>query len=178
MLSLRAPWMKFAEQEFQKGVRRRSGATHDPQILAYLTATSVQGSARTRDETAYCAAFINWCLAKGGYPGNSSAWALDFARWGRSTKNNRPALGAVAVIRFPNTSTHHVTFVAGMNNRGVSLATLGGNQGRANAVTHSTCPADWVIAYRYPSDYPDHDDDYVLHHVQSSSSPVTAAGTR
>lgn len=37
MLSLRAPWMKFAEAEFQKGVRRRAGRDHDPRILEYLT---------------------------------------------------------------------------------------------------------------------------------------------
>jgi uncharacterized protein (TIGR02594 family) len=178
MLSLRAPWMKFAEAEFQKGVRRRAGRDHDPRILDYLTATSVQGAARTRDETPYCAAFVNWCLTKGGFRGNGSAWALDFARWGRPTKDNKPALGAVAVIRFPGTQTHHVTFVAGLNNHGALLATLGGNQGDFNAVTHSTCPKSWVVAYRYPTDYPHHDDDYVLHAVQSSSGPVTATGTR
>lgn len=178
MLSLRAPWMKFAEAEFQKGVRRRAGRDHDPRILEYLTATGVQGAARTRDETPYCAAFVNWCLTKGGFRGNGSAWALDFARWGRPTKDNKPALGAVAVIRFPGTQTHHVTFVAGLNNHGALLATLGGNQGDFNAVTHSTCPKSWVVAYRYPTDYPHHDDDYVLHAVQSSSGPVTAAGTR
>jgi flagellar protein FlgJ len=178
MLSQRAPWVKFAEAEFQKGVRRRAGRDHDPRILEYLTATSVQGGARARDETPYCAAFVNWCLTKGGFRGNGSAWALDFARWGRATRDNKPALGAVAVIRFPGTQTHHVTFVAGLNNHGALLATLGGNQGDFNAVTHSTCPKSWVVAYRYPTDYPDHDDDYVLHAVQSSSGPVTTTGTR
>jgi flagellar protein FlgJ len=178
MLSLRAPWMKFAEAEFQKGVRRRAGSAHDPRILEYLTATDVKGGARTRDETPYCAAFVNWCLTKGGFRGNNSAWAHDFAHWGRPTRGNKPALGAVALLRFPGTQTHHVTFVAGLNNHGALLATLGGNQGDFHAVTHSTCPKSWVIAYRYPTDYPDHDDDYVLHAVQSSSGPVTATGTR
>jgi uncharacterized protein (TIGR02594 family) len=178
MLSLRAPWMKFAESEFQKGVRRRAGSDSDPRILDYLTATSVKGAARTRDETPYCAAFANWCLTKAGFRGNNSAWAHDFAHWGRPTKDNKPALGAVAVVRFPGTQTHHVTFVAGLNNHGALLATLGGNQGDYHAVTHSTCPKSWVVAYRYPTEYPDHDDDYLLHAVQASSSPVTAAGTR
>ena len=178
MLALRAPWMKFAEEEFQKGVKRRAGRAHDPRILDYLSATNLGGADKGRDETPYCAAFCNWTLVKGGYRGIAGARALDYARWGRSTKDNKPALGAVAVIRFPGTTTHHVTFVAGMNNGGVSLATLGGNQGDANAVTHSTLPKTWVIAYRYPADYPHYDEDYVLHHVQSSSGPVTAAGTR
>lgn len=178
MLSLRAPWMKAAEEEFQKGVKRRAGRAHDPRILDYLSATNLSRTMKGQDETPYCAAFCNWCLIKGGYRGIAGARALDYARWGRATKDNKPALGAVAVIRFPGTSTHHVTFVAGMNNRGVSLATLGGNQGNANAVTHSTVPKSWVIAYRYPADYPHYDDDYELHHVQSSSGPVTAAGTR
>jgi uncharacterized protein (TIGR02594 family) len=178
MLALRAPWMKFAEEEFQKGVKRRAGRAHDPRILEYLSATNLGGTDKGRDETPYCAAFCNWTLVKGGYRGIAGARALDYARWGRSTKDNKPALGAVAVIRFPGTTKHHVTFVAGMNNGGVSLATLGGNQGDANAVTHSTLPKVWVIAYRYPADYPHYDEDYVLHHVQSSSGPVTAAGTR
>lgn len=178
MLSLRAPWMKFAEEEFQKGVKRRAGRAHDPRILDYLTATNLSQTMKGRDETPYCAAFTNWCLIKGGYRGIAGAWAADYARWGRATKDNKPALGAVAVIRFPGTNTHHVTFVAGMNNRGVSVATLGGNQGDFHAVTHSTVPKTWVVAYRYPADYPHYDDDYVLHSVQSSSGPVTAAGTR
>lgn len=178
MLSLRTPWMKFAEEEFQKGVKRRAGRAHDPRILDYLTATNLSRSMKGQDETAYCAAFTNWCLIKGGYRGIAGAWAHDYARWGRATKNNKPALGAVAVVRFPGTTTHHVTFVAGLNNRGVSLATLGGNQGDAHAVTHSTLPKSWVIAYRYPADYPHYDEDYELHSVQSSSGPVTAAGTR
>lgn len=178
MLSLRAPWMKFAELEFQKGVRRRAGSDSDPRILEYLTATSVKGAARTRDETPYCAAFANWCLTKAGFRGNNSALAHDFANWGRPTKDNKPALGAIAVVRFPGTQTYHVTFVAGLNNHGALLATLGGNQGDYHAVTHSTCAKSWVIAYRYPTEYPDHDEDYVLHPVQVSSGPVTVAGTR
>ncbi len=47
---------------------------------------------------------------------------------------NKPALGAVAVIRFEDGS-HHVTFVAGTSFSGRGIATLGGNQGRAHEVT-------------------------------------------
>ena len=178
MLSLHAPWMKFAEEEFAKGVRRRRGAVHDARIIEYLGATNLDRTMKRQDETAYCAAFANWCLAKGGYRGISGARAHDYVQWGRPTKDNKPALGAVAVVRFPNTSNYHVTFVAGMNNHGISLATLGGNQGDAHAVTHGTLPKSWVVAYRYPSNYPHFDEDYVLHSVQSSGGPITAAGTR
>jgi len=86
-------------------------------------------------------------------------------------------LGAVALIKFPE-GGHHVTFVAGLSGDGKRIATLGGNQGSAHEVSHSYCPRKWVVAYRYPADYPDYDDDYLLHDVASDHAPMTAAGTR
>ena len=72
---------------------------------------------------------------------------------------------------------YHVTFVAGISSDGIRIATLGGNQGNAHEVSHSYCPKKWVFTYRYPSDYPDYDDDYVLHNVATDHSLMTAAST-
>ncbi|MYM87195.1 TIGR02594 family protein [Rugamonas sp. FT82W] len=178
MHASRAPWMKFAQEEFEKGVKRRTGkGKHDARILEYFTATpSLDKKSASVDETPYCAAFVNWCLGRTGYKGNGSALAVSFAKWGRPTKGNKPALGAVALIKFPG-GGHHVTFVAGISPNGRLIATLGGNQGDNHEVSHSRCPKTMVVTYRYPSDYPDYDDDYVLHDVESDHAPMTASST-
>jgi flagellar protein FlgJ len=178
MHASRAPWMVPAQQEFEKGVKRRPGRDqNDPRILEYFTATpTLSRSAASVDETPYCAAFANWCLGRAGFHGTNSALAASFKTWGRPTRGNRPALGAVAVIRFRD-GHHHVTFVAGISADGLQIATLGGNQGGAHAVSHSYCFKDRVIAYRYPANYPDYDDDYVLHKVAGDHAPMTAAST-
>jgi len=59
------------------------------------------------------------------FKGTHNAMAVSFQKWGRSTRGNKPALGAVALIRFKD-GRHHVTFVAGMDKTGTRLATLGG----------------------------------------------------
>ncbi|KQV42641.1 hypothetical protein ASC93_16455 [Massilia sp. Root335] len=178
MHASRAPWMVPAQEEFEKGVRRRPGRDrNDPRILEYFKATpALDKRAAAVDETAYCAAFANWCLGRAGYKGTASALALSFKKWGRPTRDNRPALGAVALIMFKN-GQHHVTFVAGIAANGRLIATLGGNQGNAHEVSHSYCPTDRVVAFRYPADYPDYDDDYVLHNVAGDHAPMSASST-
>ena len=178
MHASRAPWMVPAQEEFEKGVRRRPGRDrNDPRILEYFKATpALDKRAAAVDETAYCAAFANWCLGRAGYKGTASALALSFKKWGRPTRDNRPALGAVALIMFKN-GQHHVTFVAGIAANGRLIATLGGNQGNAHEVSHSYCPTDRVVAFRSPADYPDYDDDYVLHNVAGDHAPMSASST-
>lgn len=178
MHASRAPWMAPAQEEFDKGVRRRPGsARNDPHILAYFTATpTLDKHMAALDETPYCAAFANWCLGHAGFKGTGNAMALSFKNWGRPTRDNRPALGAVAVIKFASGSAH-VTFVAGISSDGKQIATLGGNQGKTHEVSHNYCPKHLVIAYRYPADYPDYDDDYVLHDVASDHASMSAAST-
>lgn len=179
MHASQAPWLKFAEEEFKADVKRIKGAQHDPHIVQYFQATSIGNTADgKKDETPYCAAFVNWCLAKSGYKGNNSAWSPDFAKWGRATRGNKPALGAVACIKFPKGNRiSHVTFVTGIKKNG-RICTLGGNQGDANGVTHSAVPASWVVEYRYPADYPDLDADYELHEVKTDNAQMSHASTR
>lgn len=178
MQKSRAPWTVPAQQEFEKGVKRRTGAgRNDPRILEYFTTTpSLDSRSASVDETPYCAAFANWCLGRAGFRGTGSAMAISFKTWGRATRDNRPALGAVAVIHFPE-GGYHVTFVVGISADGRRIATLGGNQGHDHEVSHSYCPKNWVVAYRFPADYSDHDDDYVLHEVASDHAPMSAATT-
>jgi flagellar protein FlgJ len=176
MASVKAPWMKVAEEEFKAKVKRVPGRAANPHIIEYFKETSLNQKDASTDETAWCAAFCNWCLVKAGYQGTHDALAASFRNWGCATRGNKPALGAVALIRFPD-GRHHVTFVAGRDKAGVRLATLGGNQGNNSAVTHSHVPTAWVVCYRYPGNYPDYDDDYILHDVKADGAPLTAATT-
>jgi len=176
MTSAKAPWMKVAEEEFKARVKRIPGKEANPHIIEYFKETSLNKKDASTDETAWCAAFCNWCLVKAGYKGTNNAMAASFRNWGRATRGNQPALGAVALICFPD-GRHHVTFVAGLDRSGVRLATLGGNQGKNSAVTHSHVPTEWVVTYRFPANYPEYDDDYILHDVKTDGAPLTAATT-
>lgn len=170
----RAPWLAYAEHERKLGIRRGGGQVSNQHIQEYATATTM---GRTNDASyAYCAAFANWCLTNAGFAGTRSARAISFRNWGKSTKQNRPAYGALALIKFP-AGGHHVTFVIGKA-KGNRIATLGGNQGGNHAVSQSTVPAAWVVAYRLPSNYPDTNEDYELQDVQHAGSSMSHASTR
>ena len=101
--------------------------------------------------------------------------AASFQKWGRSTKGGKPAFGAVALIKFPS-GGHHVTFIIGKKSGG-RLVTLGGNQGDNHAVSKSSVPASWVVAYRFPKDYPDRDEDYELNDQGEAVSGMSYAST-
>ncbi|ASL44103.1 Peptidoglycan hydrolase FlgJ [Burkholderia sp. AD24] len=173
-----APWMAVADSEYQLGIKRGGGVVSTEHIRDYFGATSDVHANPNRD--AYCAAFVNWCLKRAGYDGNNDAWSANLARWGKSTRGNKPAYGAVAVIRFP-TGGHHVTFVNGKAppaHGQPRIATLGGNQGTGHAVTYSSLPESWVVAYRFPSDYTESDDDYDLKLMEHGGPQMSEASTR
>ena len=117
----RAPWLAYAEHERKLGIRRGGGQVSNQHIQEYATATTM---GRTNDASyAYCAAFANWCLTNAGFAGTRSARAIRCAcssELGKSTKQNRPAYGALALIKFPEVwcaGGHHVTFVIGKSER-------------------------------------------------------------
>jgi uncharacterized protein (TIGR02594 family) len=174
----RAPWLEFAEHELALHIRRHGGEVSNEHIREYAKATSLGA---TKDATyAYCAAFANWCLVKAGYAGTNNAMAISFKNWGRATKGGKPAFGAIAVVRWPN-GQHHVTFVTRESKTGGVLryTTLGGNQGSNNAVSESSVRANLVLALRYPSDYPDRDEDYELQSKDSANMPgMSSQSTR
>jgi uncharacterized protein (TIGR02594 family) len=171
--SMRAPWLIFAEHERDLKVRRNGGKESAQHILAYALETSLGKASNAR--YAYCSAFANWCLVRAGYKGTHNAKAESFKEWGRSTKAGKPAYGAIALIKFP-TGGHHVTFIIGKKSDG-RLITLGGNQGEDHAVSKSSVPASWVITFRFPSDYPDRDEDYELNNDGEAVSGMSYAST-
>lgn len=89
------PWMAIADKEY--GVVEIPGAKHNPRVLEYLsTVNNISTHWKSRDETAWCSAFVNWCVEKAGYVGTKSAVSTDWLAWGR--KVYKPVKGCIAVF--------------------------------------------------------------------------------
>ena len=56
-------WMPVAESYI--GTKEIAGSKHNPVILGFFEA--VNNGYVKNDETAWCAAFVNWCCKKKGY---------------------------------------------------------------------------------------------------------------
>jgi uncharacterized protein (TIGR02594 family) len=97
----------------------------NPVIVGFFDATSLRTPAG--DQTAWCAAFMNWCIAR-ARPGNhatGSAASASFRTW--ATKTDDPLPGDIAVFKSRSTPSHgHVAFVVSKAAQGVYV--LGGNQ--------------------------------------------------
>lgn len=97
------PWMAIADKEY--GVIEIPGAGNNPRILEYLaTVTNIGPTWRSRDETAWCSAFVNWCVEKAGYVGTKSALSTSWLKWGRAT--DKPVKGCLAVFSRPGGGGH------------------------------------------------------------------------
>lgn len=130
-------WITAAEGEL--GVQEIGGSRHNPRVVEYHSTTGGWKD----DETPWCASFVNWCMIKSGYGGNGSAWALDWASYGKRLQ--RPAYGAIVTFG----GGGHVGFVVGKT--GNTLQVLGGNQ--SNQVKISNFSTSRVVAYTVPSGY-------------------------
>ena len=142
------PWMAIAEGE--KGVSEVPGMGNNPRVLEYLRATSGLGSAaRSRDETPWCSAFVNWCLAQAGIPGTRSALARSWLDWGQPTEV--PRQGCIVVFS-RDVKFGHVGFYLG--EIGTEIKVLGGNQHdavtRIFQVSEKLYPKANLLGYRIP----------------------------
>jgi uncharacterized protein (TIGR02594 family) len=108
----------------------------NPLILWFFGATKTHPQG---DETAWCAAFVNWCLKRAGVQGTGSAASQSFLKsgWGhavwRDGESDLPDAarpGDIAVFRTRYDTGHgHVGFFAGISKtRAKSIEVLGGNQ--------------------------------------------------
>jgi uncharacterized protein (TIGR02594 family) len=134
-------WVTVAEHEL--GVRELVGRQHNGRILDYLeTALNIGRWGRSRDETAWCAAFVNWCLKETGIRGTDNALASSFITYGQKVLGYR--LGAIAVLRHKSKSDattgslrgFHVGFL--IRETSYSWRILGGNQ--SNSVSYRNFP--------------------------------------
>lgn len=112
----------------------------NPVIVAFFSATKLQPSG---DTTAWCAAFMNYCLMmastgkamhKNASPRTKSATALSFKDWGSSTDTPQP--GDIVVFKnVKSPGNGHVGFF--MADQDDKVLVLGGNQFEGTPIRHT-----------------------------------------
>lgn len=132
-------WLRVARAEL--GVREIAGAADNPRIVEYHQATTLRAS---DDETPWCAAFVNWCLAQCGVARTRSAMARSFIDFGQHV---HPRLGAIIVLKRGAPPSGHVGFYVGGDDKNLRL--LGGNQG--NRVSIAEFPWSQMLDSRWPA---------------------------
>lgn len=142
---LRPAWL--VEGEKMEGVHEGIGDADNLQVVKLFEEAGHPEV--VHDSTAWCAAFVGAMLARSGYKGTGSLWALDYAKWGQPLQG--PALGAIATKKRLNKKGQlvggHVFFVAGWKNN--KVFGLGGNQSDKVCVTEY--PKSVIISYRWPN---------------------------
>lgn len=147
-----APWMKYAVAE----AKRHKGANEKEIEKTVNYATDVHTGQKTLvgDDHPWCAAFVNWCLMKAGYPIDNEDFYDHIAAKGRAhgfyevkgkklnkkDKNattvrnplyvqiDTPVYGAIAMLANSGEHGHHVGFIYSKEDE-TKMVLLGGNQG-------------------------------------------------
>lgn len=132
-------WMPIAVCEL--GELEFPGSQHNPRIQEYLRVCGLE----TGDETAWCSAFVNWCMKQSGQAYTAKANARSWASYGDALVT--PRYGAITVLwrGSPGSWQGHVGFF--LMERGTRIKLLGGNQN--NQVCAAWYPRDRVIGYRW-----------------------------
>lgn len=134
-------WLDTARDEL--GVSEVAGKVARPRILEYF-ATAGHAEVKS-DETAWCSAFVNYCMEVNGIKGTMSLAARSWLRWGKESK---PVVGAVGI--WPRGSTAwqgHVAIVEEVL-PGNKVRCIGGNQG--NKVSRKVFDVDKALGFRMP----------------------------
>lgn len=135
-------WVDIARNEL--GVSEVAGKVARPRILEYFAAA---GHAEVKsDETAWCSAFVNFCMEQAGIKGTMSLAARSWLRWGKEVKAQPGAVGIWP--RGKSAWQGHVAIVEEVL-PGNKVLCIGGNQG--NAVTERTFSIDTALGFRMPS---------------------------
>jgi uncharacterized protein (TIGR02594 family) len=141
-------WMPVTEQE--KGVHEIPGGENHPRVVEYLNSTTNLGKAsKSKDETPWCSAFVNWCLKQAGYEGTNSALARSWLNWGQPI--TEPRRGCIVVFTRDG-GFGHVAFYLGETETHIKV--LGGNQMNPETgiyeVSEKSYPKTDLLGYRIP----------------------------
>lgn len=143
------PWMPIALAE--RGTVEVTGGGDNPRILEYLRTTTLPANMAAEDETAWCSAFVNWCVEQAGIRGTRSAAARSWLEWGKAIEV--PRRGCIAVFSRPTaspTSAHVAFYISTIAPRVAAPATgytvLGGNQ--MNRVGVNVYAASRLLGFR------------------------------
>lgn len=124
------------------GTEEFVGIKHNPEVLKYFTKIGQKWV--KDDETAWCAAFLGYCLEMAGVKSTKALNARSYLTWGKPSI--KPKFGDIAVFWrvAPNTAFGHVGFFIRADKANVWV--LGGNQ--SNAVNIQKFPLSQVLQYR------------------------------
>lgn len=131
------PWMQIAIMEV--GVQEWANGDN-PRILEYLKSCGISGNL-LHDETAWCAAFVNWCVLRSGYKPCGSAKVSNWWGWGRPVV---PTYGSICILQpltVDQASSGHIGFLHAQDATNVWL--LSGNS--KNQVRISAYPRSKLI---------------------------------
>ena len=128
------------------GVKGIPGASNNQRILTYFRAAGFKWV--KDDETAWCAAFVNWCFWKAGLKVPGTLAARSFLTVGKSTLV--PKMGDLVVLwrGTKNGELGHVGFFIREEKDGIYI--LGGNQ--SNEVNIQFFSKAQLLGYRTFSD--------------------------
>ncbi len=162
-------WISKAESF--KGLKERDAKNYET-IHNFFKSCGLKfgdGGIESPSATAWCAAFVSYCLknsgqsALSGYPG---VRAKAYEDYGVPTKDGKPAFGCIAVKKG---KSYHVGFVVGRN--GNNIAMLGGNQNQECNITNY--PISAFTAFRFPSGYNPPAEAYNLNGVEAGEGGST-----
>ena len=127
------------------GIRETVGQEDNPEVLKYFDDLGFDGK-DLKDETAWCAAFVNWVLLKAGYQGSGLLNARSLLRVGEPTTS--PEKGDIVVLwrKSPDDWRGHTGFFIRETQDHIFI--LGGNQG--NEVSIKKYPKSRLLEYRRP----------------------------
>ncbi len=86
------PWLTIAQKEI--GVKETPGTAATPRIMEYLAATT--GPAYAGDETAWCAAFVSWCLEQAKIRSLRTKSSRAYEKYGEPLKE--PVVGCIVIF--------------------------------------------------------------------------------
>lgn len=140
-----APWVEIAFKEI--GIKEYAGSDlNHPRIQQYLaTVNDLSAIDKTKDETAWCSCFMNWCVEQAGMHGTDSAWAKSWGNWRTSVNPDKAQAGDIAVFdRSSATSSGgHVGILMDIDMPSGVAWVLGGNQ--TDSVRHQRYPINGVM---------------------------------
>ncbi len=141
-------WITIAEQE--KGVHEIPGGENHPRVVEYLhSTTNLNKASKSKDETPWCSAFVNWCLTQAGYDGTNSALARSWLKWGQAI--TEPRRGCIVVFT-REAAFGHVAFY--LDETDTHVKVLGGNQlnleTKIYEVSEKYYPKADLLGYRIP----------------------------
>jgi uncharacterized protein (TIGR02594 family) len=147
------PWLKVALDECKKNVEEIPGPEANDRILKYLESTTLPPDYKSKDDTDWCAAFVNWCFEECGITVKGFYAAKSWLDWG--DRISTPRRGCVTVFRRGKGYTGHVGFYIGEGPGKRTIAVLGGNQD--NKINIKPYLRKNLLGFCWPreEDYPD-----------------------